>query len=718
MPSSLRQRLQQADDWEQMNKLERWAKLADEKCINMTRVNRQLRTALECSDKELAGFRLKASKMSELLAVAEAERKRAEEYAQKLEVKFALSNKGAALLKSAALQQELSAAQVELQSLRAEVTDKAAEHKSLQTEVTQLREALSLQSRQLGLEDYEPLLDLSRTKHELQRATQNSEALARQLKLSKQATAVAEAGAQQAVGLQEQLALANSHMASLEGRLRSAELDKVALLEFVQELQEAKEQWQAELAAACRQAAERQADVERMAAALQASQAERPPHASGSHPLRQPASPSCPEGPITSGQAAQLDVQPSHSELELRQQVAQLQGELHLKSAELAATSSIQEELVNVLSARLHLHCLPGAVGGGRGAGTMPDTEASCPEASHQTEGVGQGPPSTSDSNGSCADPNHQNREGSTQGSTPHRHTETPHEDRIGGAAPASGLRGKEWAGARAEASGLRSPCLSKQEAFQAICAQVKALLDQLQDLRASMCRVEEIRRKLVAQNQDLSAQVRQLTDELAPLRAHNQELAHQVVSLEQCCEEAVSKAEECTQQLHETQAAASTADHDHSERLQQALDANVELEGCLARTEAQERALQRQVADLQQQVAALTQQLQASQQAHAAKQQTRELEIHKLRRRLAATGNNAAAGGASPGSPPNAASPPQQQAALGDTKQRRDPAFESRNESRYGAPGSRPTSRQSSRRSLRANLVDDDIDSADDDDV
>ncbi|KAL0027704.1 hypothetical protein WJX79_010488 [Trebouxia sp. C0005] len=157
---------------QQMNQLENWVKGAESRHGNLIKANRHLRCTLEKADKELEMSRLKHDKLSEMLAAANAAQQGAEQQSRRLEIKFARSDKGHALMRSAKLQASVAELEAQLSQLQGDSHLKEEMLASSQAKVVELHNALRQHADKVGITDQQLILDNARMSSELESSMQ------------------------------------------------------------------------------------------------------------------------------------------------------------------------------------------------------------------------------------------------------------------------------------------------------------------------------------------------------------------------------------------------------------------------------------------------------------------------------------------------------------------------------------------------------------------
>ncbi|DBA78046.1 TPA: hypothetical protein ACH3X2_008022 [Trebouxia sp. C0005] len=157
---------------QQMNQLENWVKGAESRHGNLIKANRHLRCTLEKADKELEMSRLKHDKLSEMLAAADAAQQGAEQQSRRLEIKFARSDKGHALMRSAKLQASVAELEAQLSQLQGDSHLKEEMLASSQAKVVELHNALRQHADKVGITDQQLILDNARMSSELESSMQ------------------------------------------------------------------------------------------------------------------------------------------------------------------------------------------------------------------------------------------------------------------------------------------------------------------------------------------------------------------------------------------------------------------------------------------------------------------------------------------------------------------------------------------------------------------
>ncbi|KAK9836663.1 hypothetical protein WJX74_005530 [Apatococcus lobatus] len=232
----------QQSQWKQaIEVLEHRAEAAEKRSDDLARANKRLRAQSEKAEKDAHLAQGKAETLAGCLAAADAKRKTAEENLKRLEIRMGQGRQGMALLKAAKMQTQLDASHQhssDLASRVAHLTDQVAHAEAGQAE---LQEALSRVATQQGLPGYQPLLELSKAQQELQQLLQSNQTLERQLKVSKQQAAIVDEEVRAGLPLRSQLQEVSGRVLELEAQQRQADEDRSDLLDYIQELEAARE---------------------------------------------------------------------------------------------------------------------------------------------------------------------------------------------------------------------------------------------------------------------------------------------------------------------------------------------------------------------------------------------------------------------------------------------------------------------------------------------
>ncbi|KAL0021823.1 hypothetical protein WJX77_004862 [Trebouxia sp. C0004] len=157
---------------QQMNQLESWVKGAESRHGNLIKANRHMRCTLEKADKELEMSRLKHDKLLDMLAAANAAQQAAEQKSRRLEIKFARSDKGHALMRSAKLQASVAELEAQVSQLQDDSHLKGEMLASSQAKVVELHNALSQHAHKAGITDQQLIVDNARMSVELESSMQ------------------------------------------------------------------------------------------------------------------------------------------------------------------------------------------------------------------------------------------------------------------------------------------------------------------------------------------------------------------------------------------------------------------------------------------------------------------------------------------------------------------------------------------------------------------
>ncbi|KAL3153195.1 hypothetical protein ABBQ38_011946 [Trebouxia sp. C0009 RCD-2024] len=149
-------------------------------------------------NQELEMSRLRQDKLSEMLAAASSAQQAAEQQSRRLEIKFARSDKGHALLRSAKLQADVVDLEAQVSQLQGDCHHKGELLASSQAKVVELHTTLTQHAHRAGVTDEHLLIENARLSTELECSRQHCQEVDRQVNGLRQQCKLADEAATQA----------------------------------------------------------------------------------------------------------------------------------------------------------------------------------------------------------------------------------------------------------------------------------------------------------------------------------------------------------------------------------------------------------------------------------------------------------------------------------------------------------------------------------------